>query len=65
MACQAIQRELQYDLRGSWRPSPFPLHVLKTFEEATDIEQQAGEFRSNRIERVAYALPRRDDSFRE
>jgi hypothetical protein len=65
MAREAIERELQHDLRRPGRPSPLPLHVLKALEEATDVEQQAGEFRPNRIERVAHALPRGDDSFRE
>ena len=58
MTGEPVEREAQYDLGRSRRPAPLALDVLETFEEATDVEQKAGEFRSDRVERLVHPPPR-------
>ena len=64
MPCQPIECELQHDLAGAGRPVPVALHVGEALEEAAHVEQQTGELRPDRVERVAHALPRAEHGLR-
>ena len=59
MPRQPVEAELQHHLARARRPAALALDVFEPLEEAADVEQQAGEFRSDRIERVVQALTRR------
>ena len=65
MAREPVERELQHDLGRARRPGAFALDVFQALEEAADVEQQAGEFRADRIERLMHALARRDHGLGE
>ena len=65
VAREPVEPELQHDLGRARRPAALALDIFEPFEEAADVEQQAGEFGPDRIERVAHALARRDDGFGE
>jgi hypothetical protein len=60
MACEAGKSELQHHFAGTRGPSTLALDILKTFEEAANIEQQTCEFRTNGVKRQMDALARRD-----
>ena len=48
MAREPIETELQHHLGRTRRPTAFALDVLKAFEEAAYVEQESGEFRTDR-----------------
>jgi hypothetical protein len=58
MPDEPVEAELQDDLRRARRPSALPLDVFDPLEEAADIDEEAGKFRADGIERAAQALPR-------
>ena len=57
---EPIEAELQHDLGGARRPAALALDILKPFQEAAHVEQQARELRPERVERPAQLLARRD-----
>ena len=57
---QPIEAELQHHLGRARRPAALALDVVQALEEAADVDQQAGEFRPDRVERVPHALARAD-----
>ena len=57
---ETIETELQHNFARASRPSTLTLDVLKTFQEAANVEQQACEFRTERVKRVMHPLPRRN-----
>ena len=58
VAGETIEGELQYDFAGASRPCTFAFDIFKAFEKAANIEQQAGEFRTNGVKRVMHPLSR-------
>ena len=60
MASEAIKGELQHDFARARRPGSFALDILKPFEKAANIEQQAGELRTDCIKGAMYALTSRN-----
>ena len=65
MAGQPVERELQHDFGRTRRPGAFAFDILEAFEETADVKQKAGEFRTDRIERLMHALARGDHRFGE
>ena len=65
MPRKPIEPELQHDLGGAQRPAPLALDVFETFQKTTHVEQHAGEFRADRLEREVDLLARRDDGVGE
>ena len=51
---------MHHDLAGARRPAPFAFDVFKALEEAADVEQHSGEFRSDCVERAAQPFACRD-----
>ena len=53
MARQPVETELQHDFGRARRPAALALDIFEALEEAADVEQKPGEFRSDRVERTA------------
>ena len=60
VAGKTVEAELQHNFARASRPRALTLDILKTLEEAANVEQQACEFRANRVKRVMQPLPRRN-----
>src|SRR6476660_2113542 len=60
VAGEAGESELQHHFARARGPGALALDILKTFEEAANIEQQTCEFRTNGVKRLMDALARRD-----
>jgi hypothetical protein len=60
-----IERELQHNFGRTRRPSPLAFYIHMVLEEAADVDQQSGEFRSSGIERLMHPLSRGDHRFGE
>jgi hypothetical protein len=63
MACETSEGNLQHDFARACGPRTLALDILETFEEATNIEQQTCEFRTDGIECLMHVLPCRDHCF--
>ena len=62
MPGQALERELQHDLRRARRPLPLPLDQIELFQKTTDIEQKTGEFGADHIQSMPNSLTRGDNT---
>jgi hypothetical protein len=58
MASKPVKSELQHDFGRTRWPCAFAFNILEALEKAADVEQEACEFRANRIERAANLLCR-------
>jgi hypothetical protein len=61
MTGEPVKRQLQDHLGRARRPRPLALDTFQAFEKAADIEQHAGKFRSDTVERMTDALACGDD----
>jgi hypothetical protein len=61
MSGETAERQLQHHLGGARRPAALVLEVFQSAQEATDIQQHAGEFRPACSQRQPHPLSRRDD----
>jgi hypothetical protein len=63
MAGEPIKGKLQNDLARACRPGTFTLDLLEAFQKATNVDQQACEFRTNIVQRMMHALSRSNYCF--
>ena len=62
---EPVKCQLQHHLGRTRRPGPLALDTFQAFEKAADVEQHAGKFRSDTVERMTDALACGDNSFGE
>ena len=65
MSGQALERELQHDLRRARGPAALTLGYFKPFQKTAYVDKQAGKFRTYRIKCVMQALPSCNDAIRQ
>jgi len=63
MSGEALERELQHDLRRASGPAALTLGYFEPFQKAAYIDKQTGKFRT--IKRMMQALPSRDDAIQQ
>src|SRR5690606_40445585 len=55
MPAQGCERRLEQQLGGAGRPTPLRFHLFDALEEAADVDQRAGEFGADGIERLVHS----------
>ena len=65
MPSEPLKRKLQHDFcRARW-PAALTLCYFEPFQKAAYVDQQAGQFRADRVNRVMHALSSCDDGVRQ
>jgi hypothetical protein len=65
MSGEALERELQHDLRRARGPAALTLRYFEPFQKTAYVDKQAGKFRTYRIKRMMHALPGGNDAIRQ
>lgn len=65
MSGEAIERELQHDLRRARGPAALMLGYFESFQKAAYVDKQTGKFRACRIKRTMQALPSCNNAVRQ
>ena len=65
MSGEALERELQHDLRRARGPAALTLGYFEPFQKTAYVDKQAGKFRTYRIKCMVQALPSCNDAIRQ
>jgi hypothetical protein len=57
---QPVECELQHHLGRAQRPGALAFDIFQALQEAAHVEQEPGEFRADRVERLMHVLARRN-----
>ena len=65
MSGEALERELQHDLRRTRGPAALTFGYFEPFQKTAYVDKQTGKFRTDRIKRMMHALAGGNDGIQQ